>query len=86
MCQDFSKSKILQSFLFYKNNFIRTKASILAKNLRKTYEQGQACCPTEHKNKVSSLAILRIIRGKHQNKAWLSLILYCMTTSSTLSL
>ena len=47
------------------------------KKLRTSLEQSQACCPTEHKNKVSRLAILKIIRAK-QSKAWLSLILYCM--------
>ena len=41
------------TLFFYKNNFIRTKALILAKNLRTSSEQSQACCPTEHKNKVS---------------------------------
>ena len=32
----------------------------------------------EYKNKVSRLAISKIIRTEHQNRAWLSLILYCM--------
>ena len=63
---------------FYKNNFTRTKALILAKNLGTSYEQRQVCYPTEHKNKLSWLAILKIIGTKHQNRARLSLILYCM--------
>ena len=41
-------------------------------------EQSQACCPAEHKNKVSRLTISKIIRTEHQNSSWLSLILYCM--------
>ena len=74
----------LHSFC-YERNFIRAKVLILARNLRTSEEESQACCPTEQKNKVSSLAILKIIRTKHQNRAWLSLILYCMQTSSTLT-
>ena len=62
----------------YKNNFIRTKALVLAKNLRTNQEQSQACCPAEHKNKVSKFAISKIIRAEHQNRVWLSLILQCM--------
>ena len=71
--------------LCYERNFIRAKVLILARNLRTSEEESQACCPTEQKNEVSSLAILKIIRTKHQNRAWLSLILYCMQTSSTLT-
>ena len=36
--------------------------------------------------KVSRLTISEIIRTAHQNRAWLSLVLYCMQTSSTLTL
>ena len=67
----------LHSF-FYKGNLIKTKALVLTKNLRTNQEQSQACCPAEHKNKVSRLAISKIIRTEHQNRAWLSFILYCM--------
>ena len=56
---------------------MRTKALIWEKNLGTALEQSQACCPTEHKNKVSRLAIHKL-RTIHQNRAWLSLILYCM--------
>ena len=35
----------------------------------------------EHNSKVSRLSILKITRSKHQNRAWLSLILYCVQTS-----
>ena len=34
-----------------------------------------------HKSKVSRLTIIKIIRTKHRNRAWLSLILYCMQSS-----
>ena len=61
----------MTTFFFYKNNFIRTKVLILAKNLRTSQEQSQACCPTEHKNKVSRLAIYKIIRTRHEKRAWL---------------
>ena len=66
------------TLFYYKNNFVRTKALIVAKNLRTSSEQSQACCSTEHKSKVSRLAILKIIRTKHQNRTWLSFIFYCM--------
>ena len=45
-------------FYVYKNNFIRTKALVLAKNLRTSYEQSQACCPAKHKNLQWSLLTL----------------------------
>ena len=44
---------------FHKNNFIRTKDFVLVKNK----EQSQAYCPADHKNKVSRLAISKIIRA-----------------------
>ena len=74
VCQDFWNFKILYSFPFDKNNFIRIKALISEKRKNK------ACCRTEHKNKVPRLAILKIIRTKHPNKIWLPLILNCMKT------
>ena len=43
-----------------KKNVIRTKPLILGKKLRRISEQSQACCPTEHEDKVS--------RKKHKNK------------------
>ena len=61
--------------------FIKTKALILAKNLRTSLEQSQACCVTEHKNSVARLVILKITRTKYQNRAWLSFILCCMQTN-----
>ena len=39
---------------------MRTKPLILAKKLRASLEQSQACCPTKHKKKVSRLAIRKI--------------------------
>ena len=51
------------------------KAMILAKKLRTSQEQSKACCPAEHKKKVSTLGILKILRTKHQNRAWLLLML-----------
>ena len=74
VCQDFWNFKILYSFPFDKNNFIRIKALISEKRKNK------ACCRTEHKNKVPRLATLKIIRTKHPNKIWLPLILNCMKT------
>ena len=76
-------ASLLQKYtlFFYKNNFASTKALILANNSRTSQEQSHNCCPTEHKNKMPRLAILKIIRTKHQHRAWLSLTLYCMQTS-----
>ena len=48
------------TYIFFKKNIIRTKPLIWKKKLRTISEQSQACCPTEHKDKVS--------RKKHQNK------------------
>ena len=40
-------------------------------------EKSQICCPIERKNKVIKLAVLKkMMRAKHQNRAWLSVILY----------
>ena len=58
--------EIFCTLFFYKN-----------KSLGFSKEQSQACCPAEHKNKVSMLAISKTM-AKHQNRAWLSLILYCI--------
>ena len=44
---------------FYKNKSL----GFFAENLRTNKEQNQACCSTEHKNKVSKLAIAKIIRA-----------------------
>ena len=33
------------------------------------YKKTQACCPTKHERKMSRLAIFKIIRAKHQNRA-----------------
>ena len=63
----------------------KNKSFGFGKELRISYEQSQACCPAEHKNKVSRLAISKVMT-EHQNRAWLSLILYCIKTSSSLTL
>ena len=66
-------------FFIYKNNFIRTKALVLAKNLKlTTQEQIQGCCPAEHMSKVFRLAISQMIRTEYQNRAWVSLVFYFM--------
>ena len=67
----------------YKNNFTRTKALVLVKKIKSKLRKIQACCAAEHKNKVSRLAIHKIISREHQNRAFLSPTLYCMYTSST---
>ena len=61
-------------FFLYKNNFMRTKPFNLAKKIKNKAKNKVR--HAEHKSKVSRLAILKIIRAKHQNRAWLSLILY----------
>ena len=58
-------------------NTIQEQKLRFGKELRISYEQSQACCPAEHKNKVSKLAISKVMT-EHQNRAWLSLILYCI--------
>ena len=55
-----------------------TKDLVLAKNLRTSSEQSQACYSAEHKNKVPRLAISKIIRTEHENRAWLLLKMCCM--------
>ena len=64
--------------LFFIKQFYKNKSLGFGKNLRASQEQNRVCCPAEHKNNVSRLAIYKIIRTEHQNRAWLSLILYCM--------
>ena len=46
----FCISLTLITFLFDKNSFMRTKALILAKKVKASLEQSQACSPPEHKN------------------------------------
>ena len=65
------------TLFFYKNNFIRTKALILGKKYEQGKNKARLSVP-QNIRAVSRLAILKIIRTKRQNKAWLSLILYCM--------
>ena len=65
----------------YQNNCITTKALTLAKKMKnmltsKIIKNKINNSPTEHKDKVSRPATLKIIRTKHQNRAWLSLIYY----------
>ena len=62
-----------------KNNFMRTKALILAK---KKFEQAKSkaslAVPQNIRPKCLNKPFLKKVRTKHQNRAWLSLILYCM--------
>ena len=58
---------------------MRTKSFNLAKKIKNKAKNKVR--HAEHNSKVSRLAILKIIRAKHQNRAWLSLILYCIQTS-----
>ena len=68
----------LKVHFFLQQQFYKDKSLDFGKKkFRRSQEQSQACCPTEQKNKVSRLPILKILRTKHQNRAWLSLILYC---------
>ena len=60
---------------------MRAKPLILAKKRKIKNKARNKVRHAEHNSKVSRLAILKIIRTKHQNRAWLSLILYCMQTS-----
>ena len=53
-------------YFFKKKQFYKIKSLDFGKKNLST---------TEHKNKVSSLTILKIIKTKHQNRASLSLIL-----------
>ena len=59
--------------LFYKSNFIRTKALILGRKKKKKKEQvkdkAKLAVPQKIRKKEPRLAILKIIRTKHQNKA-----------------
>ena len=66
------------TLFLYKNKSIRTKPLVLKKKLRTNNEKNKDYCPAEHKNKVSRLAISKIIKTEHQNRAWLSFILCCM--------
>ena len=81
-----SNANQFKAYSFLYQQFYKNKSLVFGKKLRKSQEQNQACCPTEHKNKVPRLAILKLLRIKHQNSAWRSLILYCLQTSSTLTL
>ena len=67
----------------YNNNFIRTKALVLAKYLRTSKNKATFAAP---QNIVSRLAISKIIRKEYHNRAWLSIILHYMWTSSTLTI
>ena len=65
---------------FYKSNFMWTKPLILVKKRTKLKTKSSVL---NIRAKCLSLpfAILNIIRAKHQNRAWLLLILHCMQTS-----
>ena len=54
---------------------MRAKALFLAEEKEQAENKVRLA---EHKSKVSSLAIFKIIRTKHQNRAWLLLLLSCM--------
>ena len=49
--------------------FCKNKRLGFSKKFRINEEKSQACCHAEHKNKVSRLAISKIMT-KHQNRAW----------------
>ena len=51
---------IKYTLFFKKKQFYKNKRLILRKKLKTSQEQNQACCHTEHKNKVS--------RARHKNK------------------
>ena len=55
---------------------MRTKALILAKKLRASLEQSQACCPTKHKKKVSRLAIRKQTKTSEQGLAVTYIVLH----------
>ena len=65
---------------FYKSNFMRTKPLILLKKRAKLGTKS-GMLSIRAKRIGLAFAILNIIEAKHQNRAWLSLILYCMQTS-----
>ena len=60
---------------------MRAKPLILAKKRKIKNKARNKVRHAEHNSKVSRLAILKIIRTKHQNRAWLSLIFYSIQTS-----
>ena len=62
--------------LFYKNNFISTKALTLVKKNFKNKLRAKPFFLTEHENKVSRLVILKTKRKEYQNRARLAM--YCM--------
>ena len=66
--------------IFNMSNFMRAKPLILAKKKIKSKAKNKVR-DVEHESKVSRLAIIKIIRTKHQKRAWLSLILYCIQSS-----
>ena len=63
------------TLFFYKNKSLDLSKKIKNK-LRPKLDILSHRVPRD--NKVPRLAILKIIRKKHQNRAWLSLVLYCM--------
>ena len=70
-CEDVYRCEVQVMRLNYFSKFfslfflIRTKVLVLVKNLRISSEQRQTCCLTEHKNKVSRLAIFKIMTEYH---------------------
>ena len=64
----FYKSKFMRTLNFEKEKKIRTKLRTMSDMLNIT-------------ERVSTPAILKILTTKHQNRAWFSLILYCMQSS-----
>ena len=61
-------NNILHSFSL-KNNFIRTNALVLVKKFKNKLRTKPGLLSRKHKNKVSRLAISKIIRTEHQNRS-----------------
>ena len=87
-------SNFLKRFIFTREKNIRTTqddnlyiTAILFSVFIRTilYEQKTLILAQKIKNNKRATFALNIIRTKHQHRAWLSLILYCMYTSSTLN-
>ena len=72
-CGDFFTIFSKSSTLFFNKN----KSLGFGIKIRISSEQSKACCPAEHKNKVSRLAISKIMI-EHQNRAYVSLRVYCI--------
>ena len=69
--------------IFHKSNFMSTKLLVVATKKKKKIKSKaeNKVRDVDLESKVSRLAIIKIIRTKHQKRAWLSLILYCIQSS-----